>query len=888
MTTQQHQQHQQQQQQQQHQVGPTLPPLRPHPHHPSLCHQSASPVSQPKSHHQHHHHHQQQQQHHHHHHHHQQQQQQQQPQHQSSQESNSNWHSHLLKRTASRAELDRRPSEQFIHSQPPPPLPPLPLPTHENSSRQSTSQQDERTFVKPEYLTPHLPPQPLPSHSNHNSPNQQQQQQQQHPRSDPSSTDHSPDHHHHHQQQQQQPQEALPTLRSSNSIKRRRMSIADERSLLKTTHHHLSSSSSSNHPSVSPETRTQHQKLSADSFTEPISPLVIGFNQPHEPTAIQQVANTIRLREEQKRLIEHRRNSFAGLNSFSFSNNNTRSPNPPSQNNNNRYSPRTVRTSQPASRASFSKVALSSSSSNNNNNHSNNNGSNTGHNGLMKLLSHPSLSNSTSSTSNQPSQQSLYDAPPPVVNLPSIDEAAARKPPSNPHRQAHPTSTAPINQDTHPDPNTSPDMLDRSSSPTDSSTQMGPSSSVADRRGQVVREKVKNMALAPQAFRPQLLVQPSVKSAPIRSGFLQATAPNGEVVTTPLIARTNLAGSGGTGSTNPNHAPEPPQQPRFAKYNPNNPSSLNHSSRLNHSIGAGPSTAYPNLGASEGPYRQGIERRMTMHAGSLMQVPTLSHLLSGSNNPLSQSQPSPGRGRPSGKSANPAANHQTQSIPLGPGQPNPNPPYPPNHHHYHQSQSQQRAHHGTDGQRTATFQEQAPSQPPGSARLRGSIGGGGMMGGSTAAGIPSKQMFLQLFESFYDSLSDSKVLQNNLEEQIRRSAQLLHSLQQSATVFEAILDDRLAAVQTQSTRELQILENRIDRLEARLPLPNNLSNPNDDDELLPLDVLPDSADHKSPIIPTGSPKVPHSTDSCATSTSQTSTAGGPRSGTGIEDGNRTG
>jgi hypothetical protein len=139
------------------------------------------------------------------------------------------------------------------------------------------------------------------------------------------------------------------------------------------------------------------------------------------------------------------------------------------------------------------------------------------------------------------------------------------------------------------------------------------------------------------------------------------------------------------------------------------------------------------------------------------------------------------------------------------------------------------------------------------------MSGGGMMG-ATPAGIPSKQMFLQLFESFYDSLSDSKVLQNNLEEQIRRSAQLLHSLQQSATVFEAILDDRLAAVQTQSTRELQILENRIDRLEAaRFPLPTNLSTNPHDDELLPLDVLPDSGDHKSPVLPTGSPKIPLST-----------------------------
>ncbi|WAR57526.1 hypothetical protein PtB15_8B576 [Puccinia triticina] len=629
----------------------------------------------------------------------------------------------------------------------------------------------------------------------------------------------------------------------SNSVKRRRMSLADERSLLKTPlPHHLAPGS--------PDTRS-----GAASAADPISPLVIGFTPPQEPTAIQQVANTIKLREEQKRLIEHRRNSFAGLNSFSFTNSHTRSPNPPAQNS----SPRTLRTNPPPARSSFSN-------------------SSTAHNGLMKLLSHPSLSNPTPSASAHSSQQSSYDAPPPVVNLPSIDEAAtaaARKPPSNRLRQPPPAGQpAPINHDPHPDPMPSPETVD-GSSPTEPS-HIG--SSVADRRGQVVREKVKNMALAPQAFRPQLLLQPSVQSAPIRSGFLQATAPNGEVVTTPLIARTNLAGGAG-----PSSGAHP------SEFNPTNASSLNQSSRLNHaSIGPGPSTAYPNLGGPEGAYRQGIERRMTMHGGALMQVPTLSHLLSGSNNPLAHSQPCPGRGRPLGKSAHPAQGHQTQSIPLVPGPPNhPIPsPYPPNHH-YQAQQQQQHSHrsHGTDGPRTATFQD----PPPGSARLRGSIsgGGGGGMGSSSSSsgggGIPSKQMFLQLFESFYDSLSDSKVLQNNLEEQIRRSAQLLNSLQQSAGVFEAILDDRLAAVQTQSTRELQILENRIDQLEARLSATTPISTiPTTDDDVS--GELPDHADDKAhPSGPNESPKIPLSTqNSSATSTSHTST-GGPRSRTGLEE-----
>ncbi|OAV89750.1 hypothetical protein PTTG_08155 [Puccinia triticina 1-1 BBBD Race 1] len=44
-------------------------------------------------------------------------------------------------------------------------------------------------------------------------------------------------------------------------------------------------------------------------------------------------------------------------------------------------------------------------------------------------------------------------------------------------------------------------------------------------------------------------------------------------------------------------------------------------------------------------------------------------------------------------------------------------------------------------------------------------------------------------------------------------------MQQSACAFDAIFDDRPAAVQTQSTRELQILKNMIDQLETCLSTP---------------------------------------------------------------------
>ena len=77
----------------------------------------------------------------------------------------------------------------------------------------------------------------------------------------------------------------------------------------------------------------------------------------------------------------------------------------------------------------------------------------------------------------------------------------------------------------------------------------------------------------------------------------------------------------------------------------------------------------------------------------------------------------------------------------------------------------------------------------------------------------SKAAFLSLFDTFYDSLADSRVLQVNLEDQIRRSAALLGTLQQSSSVFESLLDKRMADMCQSLTNDLQVLEGRIERLE---------------------------------------------------------------------------
>lgn len=77
----------------------------------------------------------------------------------------------------------------------------------------------------------------------------------------------------------------------------------------------------------------------------------------------------------------------------------------------------------------------------------------------------------------------------------------------------------------------------------------------------------------------------------------------------------------------------------------------------------------------------------------------------------------------------------------------------------------------------------------------------------------SKAAFLGLFDTFYDSLGDSRILQANLEDQIRRSSSLLGTLQQSSAVFESLLERRIAELVRTTTLDFQVLEGRIERLE---------------------------------------------------------------------------
>jgi len=74
-----------------------------------------------------------------------------------------------------------------------------------------------------------------------------------------------------------------------------------------------------------------------------------------------------------------------------------------------------------------------------------------------------------------------------------------------------------------------------------------------------------------------------------------------------------------------------------------------------------------------------------------------------------------------------------------------------------------------------------------------------------AAGIdPNRQGFLQVFETFYDALADSRTLQSNLDEQLRRSSALINTLQQSAAAHEAMVDKRVEEVWRGVGRELMV------------------------------------------------------------------------------------
>ncbi|GAA6024839.1 hypothetical protein JCM10207_000632 [Rhodosporidiobolus poonsookiae] len=111
------------------------------------------------------------------------------------------------------------------------------------------------------------------------------------------------------------------------------------------------------------------------------------------------------------------------------------------------------------------------------------------------------------------------------------------------------------------------------------------------------------------------------------------------------------------------------------------------------------------------------------------------------------------------------------------------------------------------------------SAPPGVSSHAHPHASGPLTGGSSASSASSsssKQAFLSLFSTFYDSLSDSRILTSSLEGHISRAAQLLNTLQQAEGVLERIADERAAEGERRVEERMTQWEGRLGRLEERV------------------------------------------------------------------------
>ncbi|KEI40040.1 uncharacterized protein L969DRAFT_16713 [Mixia osmundae IAM 14324] len=87
---------------------------------------------------------------------------------------------------------------------------------------------------------------------------------------------------------------------------------------------------------------------------------------------------------------------------------------------------------------------------------------------------------------------------------------------------------------------------------------------------------------------------------------------------------------------------------------------------------------------------------------------------------------------------------------------------------------------------------------------------------SESSEVSSRRAFMSHFEGFYDTINNSRVLQATLDDQIRKSTTLLSDLQGSSAAFEGMLERRMSDLCKTVTADLQLLENRIDKLERSI------------------------------------------------------------------------
>ncbi|CAI2177256.1 3004_t:CDS:2 [Funneliformis geosporum] len=81
---------------------------------------------------------------------------------------------------------------------------------------------------------------------------------------------------------------------------------------------------------------------------------------------------------------------------------------------------------------------------------------------------------------------------------------------------------------------------------------------------------------------------------------------------------------------------------------------------------------------------------------------------------------------------------------------------------------------------------------------------------------PSKKSFIRLFDSFYDTVADTRSLKTTLEDQIRKTTTLLQTLQASGSMIESLVRGHFREMQREVVNDLMTLEKRLSKVEERI------------------------------------------------------------------------
>ncbi|CAG8664129.1 12370_t:CDS:2, partial [Racocetra persica] len=87
---------------------------------------------------------------------------------------------------------------------------------------------------------------------------------------------------------------------------------------------------------------------------------------------------------------------------------------------------------------------------------------------------------------------------------------------------------------------------------------------------------------------------------------------------------------------------------------------------------------------------------------------------------------------------------------------------------------------------------------------------------------PSKESFINLFDNFYDTVSDTRSLKTTLEDQIRKTTTLLQTLHASGAMIESLVHGHFREMKREVIKDMTALEKRLSKIEERVH--NNAAN----------------------------------------------------------------